>query len=397
MRRPKSNISFRKEIVLFIILVLILLNFLNFAIYFCYLVIPLFIIIFRKNKNILDKNVFLILCFSIIYPLFLLLNRVPVSGSTLIGYFIFPPTFYFLGKYIVYKYPNNITIYFMFFFICFFFSILPFLANVRSVMEIGFMKDRNLSLLWSKDGETLAATGIGGYFALNMAFLPILFINKVTRTQKYLAALSLILLSMGMFSTLNMSNRAGLLISALSVILFIFMPKNQLKSIFIIIIFTSLVIWIYSINAFNFRSWFEFSYYHERISNSGFNENGSRLVIWRNNLADLFKYPLGNFRLGEGNDYAHNLWLDVGLRTGFIPLIPLIIFSFSAAILIVKISFNRKYDLFLRLLVIGFGISFYLTFLIEPILEGFFILFLLYCLYFGMVYGIKKYRFRINN
>jgi len=56
-----------------------------------------------------------------------------------------------------------------------------------------------------------------------------------------------------------------------------------------------------------------------------------------------------------------------------------------------KVVFNKNNEEFLRFLIAGFGVAFYATFFLEPIMEGFYIMFFIYCFYFGIVVGIREY------
>ena len=389
-------LTFLKEPLILVLLGLILMNFLNVAIYFCFLLIPIAFLLTRKSINLMDYGIIIICSFSFLYPVFLLINAVNVgSWGQIFGYFIFPPIFYFLGKYLVSKYPSVTTIYFLLFFMCFFLSILPFLANIRSAFMIGFMTERNLRLFWMPEEEAKSATIIGSYFAINMALLPLLFAPKVSNDEKKLALFSILLFAMAIFSILNMSNRAGLFISVISLIAFIFIPqKERFKHSLAVILFLIALVILFSIDAWGVRSFFENSRLLYRLSQTSLHEEGSRVIIWGNAINAIVEHPFGlppNLRYNIGAEYAHNLWLDVGLRAGILPTIPLLIFTISLLVSIVKIVFSSKYGTFLRVLIAGAGIAFYITFFLEPIMEGFFVMFLLYCFYFGIVVGIKEY------
>jgi O-antigen ligase len=129
------------------------------------------------------------------------------------------------------------------------------------------------------------------------------------------------------------------------------------------------------------------------LSQTNINEE-SRISIWVNAVKIIFEHPFGippDFRVNLGAEYAHNLWLDVGIRAGILPLIPLLIFTISLLGSIVRLIFTSKYSTFLRVLITMVGVAFYITFSLEPVMEGIFIVFLVYCFFFGIVNGILKY------
>jgi hypothetical protein len=144
-------------------------------------------------------------------------------------------------------------------------------------------------------------------------------------------------------------------------------------------------------NVWNIKSWFEFSSLSERLSSTGLNEENSRVFIWKSNFLKLIHNPFGFSNPANKISFAHNLWLDVGRVAGIVPMIPLLIFTLSAGVSIAKVIFTEKLSIFLRVLVAGFGIGFLITFSLEPIMEGAFIMFLSSCFFFGIIVGIRKY------
>lgn len=390
-----NAVRFRDEPFLFIVLAAVLMNLFGYAIYFCYLLVPVFFVIFYNNRQLIDQNLIFIFLFSIFYTIILFINKFDVQSKTItVGYLIFPSLFYFIGKYLVSKYNSILTIYFVILGICLFFSVLPFLANVRSVIENGFMQDRNIRMFWMDEGQVRAATGVGSYFAINLALLPLIFVPKRTATEKKLAIFLIVLFGIAFFSILNMSNRTGLGITIFSLLALILVPnRNQTKIIFSVILFIFIIIILYISDAWGIRLWFENSVFFARLNNTDINEQGSRFLIWKYAFITLSNNLYGytyDFRSIIGAGYAHNLWLDVGLKTGIIPLFLLLIFTLSAGINIIKIVFNNKYDIFLRVLICGLGIGFYLTFFVEPIIEGMLIMFFVFCLCFGMLTALRK-------
>jgi len=233
-----------------------------------------------------------------------------------------------------------------------------------------------------------------------MAFLPLVFLVKYSDLEKKLLVLVIFLFSIAFFSILNMSNRTGLLILLVSLLGFIYIQKEKrFRSIMIFIIFFSILLIFYLKDIWGFSSWFKNSLLFDRLSNTGINEESSRIDIWKNALFDLIDYPFGYrgnvYYSLMGSDYAHNLWLDVGLKTGFMPLIPLFIFTISGIVDLVKTVFYSKYDIFLRVLIFAFGIGFYITFFMEPVLEGLFIMFFIYCFFSGILNEVRR-RTEIN-
>ena len=54
-----------------------------------------------------------------------------------------------------------------------------------------------------------------------------------------------------------------------------------------------------------------------------------RYEIWKNALIATLSYPLGGRSLYIGHTYAHNTWLDIGIDTGLIPMLLLLLFHIN--------------------------------------------------------------------
>ena len=386
------SISFKTEPFFLIIYCLILMNFYNASVYISYSLVPFAILAFKKNPHLFDYTIFFIFLFSFLYSLVLLVKGSDRSLPLVLGYFFFPPVFYFLGKLYISKYPSTTTVYYLLFFTCLLFSILPFISNLLSFFENGFMQNRNIRMFWMQGDTAKAATQVGSYFAFSMAMLPLIFIKNAWAEERTLSFLALVLFLTALFSILNMSNRTGLLIMVVGFLVFIIIPKeNRFWHSLLAAGFLLLVGILYETDTLSIKSWFEYSKLHDRITGTSVDEEGSRIVIWKANLTNLIHYPFGYASLHSLSSYAHNLWLDVGRATGIIPLIPLVVFTTTSIYKYGKFIFSLKFGAFLRFIIAAFGTAFFITFSLEPIMEGYFIMFLLYCFYFGILTGCDKY------
>lgn len=393
MEALNKVISIKSQLPFLAVFLMILLNISGQSIYWCYLTLPIFLFVIYYNTDILDKNFLLTLAFSLLYPLSIFFNNdIPNSYTIFIGYFVFPPTFYFLGQYLIKKYPSAQTVYFLIFFVCFFLCLIPFLSNVYSVIENGFMSIRTIKLLWNKENAVLNATNLGSYFAINLTLLPLIFSRKKSATEKKYSFLALFLVIISLFSIINMLNRTGLVIFLCSLLVYIILSEKRTNALIVLFILTGIFLILYTFNIEGFRTWFEFSNYYERLTETGIH-NEPRLRLWQEAIRVIFIRPFGNNSIMGGN-FAHNLWLDVGIKAGLIPMVALLVLTLSVLFDIIQIINNKNNAEFLRLLIAGCGIAFYITFFLEPIIAGYLILFFLYCFICGIITGYKKH---VNN
>lgn len=397
MTANNRNQFFLKEPFVFLIIGLVLINFLGVSIYWCYLLIPIFIFHLSNNFDLVGRNFIFITAFSILYTAALIINKSDDSTSLLFGYLLFPPVFYFLGIYLVKKYPQVHNVISLLLITTTLFCILPFAANIISVSENGFMTQRDIALFWIKDYETIKATIVGSYFALNLSLLPIILIKEDIRGKGFIRFTSLLLLASSVFATLNMSNRTGLLILVSSLFVFIFVTKYKLSSGLIVILLLLIGALLFVNDLFGMRTWFESTSYFERISSTSLRDENTRIILWERALERLANNPTGEINYDIKAEYAHNLWLDSGLKGGLIPMLSLVLTFILASQSIIKVVFNFSYNEHLRWIIAGFGLGFFITFMVEPILNGFYIMFFVFFFYFGIVDGVIKYLRPLNS
>src|ERR1035437_9382142 len=197
------------ELIIIIPLVLYITNFIGYANYWKYILIVMaFSLFFQKKEIFFDFNLFWLTIFTILYIYFLDYNGFLPNLGDVVRIILLPPSFYVIGKYFSNKYPDiNIT-YFIIFSLTILFCLIPFLSNIRSVIEKGFMSSRNIKLIWSPD-KAESGTIIGSFFALNMSFLALLFINTKDKFELKLKYLSFFMFLIGLFSYRSEERRVG--------------------------------------------------------------------------------------------------------------------------------------------------------------------------------------------
>jgi hypothetical protein len=131
-------------------------------------------------------------------------------------------------------------------------------------------------------------------------------------------------------------------------------------------------------------------FYEDRMDSteSGIAQAGGRTERWIGALQSIVTDPMG-WEL-ERFGYAHNLWLDVARVSGVLALIPLLIFSINSISALLKSIRRLGNSIFIRTMVFSFLLSLILIFFVEPIMEGMYLAFLLFCLLVGYLVGLVK-------
>lgn len=375
------------------LMILYLVNPSNLDIYIGYL-LTVFIFI---QKDFLLKNIdgfsILLFLFSLIYGLFFYLGDSSASVGKLyvVVYITIPGTFYLLGKYACTQFQSkDIELFYLLFFIGTIFSITSILSVLPNILEAGFVViDRNLPNFWT--GGIIPATIMGSYFIFNMC-IPAILVTQVKNFKLIYRILALILFAISVACVLRIGSRTQLLISLVTLLvsLIYIIPRQSFKrNIITFALFGLLIFGIISNVNFDLdQDWL--SAFAGRMENDGAADlasGGGRTERWVKSIQYLFEKPLGWERNEFG--HAHNLWLDVLRIGGFIPFFMLILLTVKAFSYVRKAILKAKNAYAFNNQLIVYFSSFMLLFMVEPIFEGMFNLFAVFCFFIGVV---KKYQ-----
>jgi hypothetical protein len=99
-------------------------------------------------------------------------------------------------------------------------------------------------------------------------------------------------------------------------------------------------------------------------------------------MENIFSKPFG-WELEEFG-FSHNLWLDVARFGGIIPFSLLLILTYRSVRIFIRTIKANNQSLLLNTVLICYLLALFLIFMVEPIMEGLFFLFSIYCLFTGM-------------
>ena len=155
------------------------------------------------------------------------------------------------------------------------------------------------------------------------------------------------------------------------------------KMVGIIILILGIGAFLYSKDIFGIKTFFLQSNFYYRVFESDQTELGaSRTAIHLYVIKHIGDYFFGgNAPIGIAN-YAHNLWLDVMVMCGVIPMILLIIFTYKTA----KTALSLRSGNLKTLYVLAF-LAINAAFFVEPVLSGAPHVFIMMCMMNGMIFG----------
>lgn len=266
-----------------------------------------------------------------------------------------------------------------------------FLSLYKTIKLYGSMNDalsaegRTVVNLWGDN--LIAATGLNSYISLGLSLLPLLFLSDKSINNKKFKIINIILFSISVYTTVQLANRTGLMITIVSTIAVILFTKKNVKFSIKLIMATILLFFfklLYSQNFMGVKNWWESSLIYYRLENGALANDNPRILAWKTAFNGLFEYPMGGRQSYIRVGYAHNLWLDVARDTGIIPY--LLIISFTIAVIITLVKFMRTdHPAYLKGLIVTSSISFFITFSIEPVIEGILDYFTFFCFFIGVI------------
>lgn len=368
----------------------------NVSFFLLYLVNPfnlgyifgsLLIISVLLNKSFLNKldfNFILLLIFSICYAVFYTFN-LDLGGQFIFIYSLFPSFFYLSGKTFQSKNFDDIQNFKFLFMTGLLFSLPAMVSVLLSIYDKGFViVERDVPLIWT--GQNIPATNMAAFFVLNMS-IPAFLVANFRKFNLFYKMLLIITFVISITCLLRLGSRTQLsifFITFLATLVYLFRRQTLKQNL---TLFGILFI------VFNlFLSYVSFSKNSDIMSafagrmdskKYGASSAGGRTERWTKSLVNLWEKPLG-WPLDEFG-FSHNLWLDIARVGGTLCFILLMIFTLNNLIKIRKAVHLNPKNILMNTLFICYGMSFYLLFFVEPIFDGYFPVFILYCFFLGII------------
>lgn len=381
MLRNQKFIS--KSIFLYIILLcFVLLDWNGYGYYMFY--IPLLFLSFKGNFYKLDKNFYLFLLFGLSYSV----SDFFYTGHIRYAYNILPviniPISYLMGKYIGKHSSDSETLNILWLF-ALSMAFFPIASIYFSVAQDGFSTiNRDVALIGyngSMNGyEEISATGLYSRLLPITLFFCFFLIKKTTNT-KWLFIVTAII---GFICCLRIQSRSSVYVMALTLFLpMILGNKDSLRTKILGIMIIGLGVRYILMNYANELTIIERFQTNDAFDNIG-SENRFELAL--RGLNKILYHPFGGLKTER---YAHNLWIDVARVSGWIPSILLFVIAWRCIITTLHIFRNNTISKDFRIFSFVITLCLLLYFNTEPILEGAPMLFIYFCLYFGIIANKK--------
>src|SRR5690625_1464026 len=335
--------------------------------------------------------------FSIFYAFFVFYNNLSTLNIVFAYELLAPITLYVIG----YRFSEDDKSYrksfYLMLLVVISLSMVGFLSLLKTINLYGSM-DSAASILYGRyviqlwNDNPMTATGANTFISLGLILLPMLFVkDKEIVLNNRLKGIMFFCLIASCYTAFQLGNRTSLLIVGASVIMiYFFNVRINITKVIKTIVFSFPILFLSAIafyyNFFGMREKWENSLFANRLSQQDYAED-PRFQAWGEFSSSIFRNPLGGRVEELSLNYAHNMWLDVGYDAGIIPFLFLVVFTLLALTSILKFL-KGNHPVLLKSLVLGITIAMFITFMLEPIFQGWFYYFTIFCLILGSIHRL---------
>lgn len=344
------------------------------------------ILIYVKKEFLLknlDLDYVILFLFSIVYALFSLLDP-DIFFQTTLFFGLFPPVFYLIGKFFVTKTNNYNDLFHLLIIIGVLYSFSALVSVLLNLKQGGFVQyGRDIPMFWN--GKLWSATIMGAFFTFNMCIPGLLLARQIKLNIFYKIFLILTFIA-SLLCVFRLGSRTQLavsLITFIGIMIFILLKQSFSKNLRLFFILILLAIFIFTYIPLDLDSEYLSTLGRRLQESDNTGSAGGRTERWIKSIHNLFIKPFGWDFKEFG--YSHNLWLDIAQANGIIPFFILIIFSIRSLLNTKKAILSNKNALSFNSLMLAFTIGANLLFFVEPVTEGVFSIFLVFCLFQGVI------------
>lgn len=345
-------------------------------------------------KQTFSNSSFLVLFYSLFYTISFVLRGEELATSKMVFYSIFPIIAFSCGQLLGMRLSLSKAIIFVIASLVFCLAAPGIYYGILDVFNSGQLVKISRDVEYA-EGSTISATGYGLMFSLAIAGIGLINFPAEDKFDKRIKLFLIALSLLAIFCTIHILNRTGIVLAIIAIFTSVFTPPHNKKRfvytlavgiIILIIVFYCLAdtpLMDDAVQGYLSRE--------ENEANS-VSTGGGRYARWGNALIQILMYPLGCLGvLVDGEyTYAHNLWLDAGLRGGIIPFILLIIIGFNIIKSTLFIIKHGRLDYFKKAYLGILCAVMFAQAMTEPVIESVYQFFLFMIFYYGCVTALCK-------
>lgn len=342
----------------------------SYCMYILALLFPL--VFFYKYWDYL----FVLIClFSIIYTFAWLFAGNDMTSSALIFSLVYPPMIYTAGKYIGdrFKSIHSTELILVLMLCCL--ALPAILSNIADTINTGNLINTSRRVAFGEEETATSATRFGIMLSLLLGCSGIIIAQPNSKNHNILKTILFVGSVLAIFSTIHILNRTGLVLVIASFLSVLLLPPYSFKKIAYVGIITAILTTIFIVFVDNSKFFIDaVDFYsnreirgHDASSLGGRDE---RMILA---LEQMISQPFGGakgLKFGNQYNYAHNLWLDAGLKGGILSLIILVVILIQLIKNSIKILKAKRYGYFDKIFFSLIAITLILQCMVEPIIDA---------------------------
>lgn len=314
--------------------------------------------------------------------------------TTIVYYFIAPVVLCALGYEFFFEECSEDSFNKYIFVISFGFFLHAVLSIINSI-NAGLFKYNAEYIQDFWNGRMISRTIMGMYMVPVVCYAIPRLLSRISAIRKVLL---IIMIVVPVLLSIYVGNRALLVIVlVLAAVSYMFgykMSSNKLRFLFTALMILSAVIICVALNVMGIREFINSSFLASRTKSL---RADSRFVVYLSVMKDFTKYLLGWISSGggiigeTGLVWAHNIWIDVFVYSGLLPLIFFIDYSIRVIKDTIRASRKKSFSLETRLCIIAFLVGVFLEWAVEPVLQSNPYFVSACCFIFGMISRMGDY------
>ena len=371
----------------------------NYALYIWFF---LLVVYWYKRSVTFNRNACIIVLFCFFYCISRQLYN-PTALSNSLFNLTYPFIMYEGGIYICKKIKNPYAIIIILFGIIISFASWSIISNTIDFLDTGMIVNpKRVVDTEGKDFEhIIPATQHNSMLSIAIGGIGIIFIKANNSFQRNLKLSILIFSIISLMASLHLLNRSAIVIAVMALIVGYLWSGVNGKKIFFSI-FAAFILLIFVIIVFKDSIIFEsivegFTNRELNENNGGMESGGGRFQRWVLSPYSILTHPLGSKGLFYHGKYvmAHNTWLDIGIDSGIIAFILIMIITYRFYKSLYYVLNQKQIPSFYRGFILLISIGICLQFAVEPLLQAFYPLFYLLFFIWGLLDKNLSYK-RLN-
>lgn len=364
-----------------------------------FFILPAFFILLLRGNHFSQKSKYTavwLIVFSVFYllPYFF---RVQLSSRTDYMVYLFPPIFYMVGSYLgsKYKYDERSLVTILYLMLLMYALIHVGTLIYSTIVNRGVILDNRL-VLDSEDRQTTGATLYAIYVSVIIAGFAFIFMPKQSGILRWIRVFGIVLAILATWGMATTVTRTSVVEAVVVLVFSAYMmlrdrDKKNGATGFLVGAIVLLSVGYYFYSNSNIAQYVEAFEARNEMAGYDIGSAGGRFQRWGASLRGISMYPLGtpNTKIVEEGplfgSYGHNMWLDVGLVGGWIPLFILVIISIRNIKQSFHLLHDKSYGYTTRLYFFSLLLVFMLGSFVEPVLAAVYSHFLVYLVFCGMV------------